>query len=107
MPGLTSASTPGINVSPRMLTANRLISTINGARIRRRTRKMAVDEGPTGAILRTGWRSDTLAHCRRKDTVSTTSNVTEMMFASSAPPDSETTLEICSGLSGAPSTRLL
>ena len=46
-------------------------------------------------------------YCLRKETVSTTSSVTEMMLANSAPPDSDTTLEICSGVRAAPSARLL
>ena len=93
------------------------ISTISGARIRRRIRKIvaeacAADVAATRNVARrpagrrrrsskmffqkasSGLPTTASDHPRWKETVSTTSRTTETMLASSAPPDRDTTLAV-------------
>ena len=123
--GRPSASWPGISVSPSVLTAKMTIRTISGARMRRRTRKIVAEAWVADAIgtrrrrhrpLRAllVWPSNSRVQKtssglpmrrpqrRWNDTVSTTSSTTDTMLATSAPPDSDTTLAVASRVS--PST---
>src|SRR5688500_11126826 len=106
-----------MTVSPSTLTAKMTIRTISGARIRRRIRKTVADAFAadaaatrTDALLarRSSWSvlnrrvqkassglpTTVSDQPRWNDTVSMTSRTTETMLASSAPPDSDTTLAV-------------
>ena len=105
-----------------MPTAKITIRTMSGARIRRMTRKIVADAWVADAVgtrQRRVRRSDCSSPVnsryqntssglptaflpvqrRWNDTVSTTSSTTDTMLASSAPPESDTTLAVASRVS--------
>lgn len=86
--GLPSASTPGIRARPNTQIAKTEMTRISGARIRRRTRKKTLLMGRP------------LPGQRRSMTDSLIIRTTEMLLATRAPADSETTVAIWWGESG-------
>ena len=93
-------SLPGIRVRPKTPMANVQIRTSSGARMRRRTRKIAVEDGAesraTAAAVAAAEGRCPGQSCqfRRNDAVSITNRMTDTMLANRAPPDNDTTLAI-------------